>query len=604
MHSRLSLACVTLVLFAVGLVQPPLAVAASVPATVTPLTPAVVPKTVATMPLDATHILTISASDLDVKLASTVTAARVFDTTQQTFGYTLEATKAPAGALSLTVRTLPSGSKMIFADLEARNAPAAVTLAISSISQQAVLHDLGLKPVLTPNKVQGVDYTSGPIGWIDFSRGAASDAPLFLSKAYRYDILTKSYPNGGLSTVRELVSETPTMTIVQDGVSPVTVDLGLDASSAQHCERYFLISSSEISDTLVQAYSVARVMGDEWRWLDPLGSYDKAPYSIEPATKRGYVRSLVDMRGSETLAAYRATRSALFGDMLVNDLYTLGAVRSPDGLWRTDYTSTWVKAESGIVAPYVDTRHNEHLSELSLSIAESLGSRGVIAVAECTKWADVYAAYLSGRAAAGAVVRTPHGMLFADYYDASGKLKVHTSLNHALGEMNYLYDMYLRTADYRYVDLAEQVRAGIDDTAPGWIRPNHDLYYQRNLNGTFSGTDYPVVTYMDLLGARMRIFGIMGEIDPAIEQLLASKAAFLGVRPDRLVADAGATQTPPSGSPQEMQWVLPGALSAPHAGQRFSMWIADVSPGRISATGASPFSSGIWSGAGGSIASG
>jgi hypothetical protein len=293
------------------------------------------------------------------------------------------------------------------------------------------------------------------------------------------------------------------------------------------------------------------------------------------------------MRGPETLGAYKATRSALFGDLLANDLYTLGAFRSKDGLWRTDYTSTWVKSESGIVAPYVDTRHNEHLSELSLSIAEALGSQGVVAVAECTRWADNYAKYLNTLADRGAVVRTPHGILFADYYDASGKLKVHTSMNHALGEMNYLYDMYVRTADPRYVVLAERVRAGIDDTAPGWIRANHDLWYQRNVNGTFGGTDYPYVTYMDLLGARMRIFGIMGAIDPDIEMLLAEKADFLKARPDQMLAEAPQSQLRGSGLPQAMHSALLGAFSAPQAGQSLSMCGSLASAGRAIGTSAS-----------------
>ena len=585
-------------MLAAGLIQPAPALAAP-----SPVASAIA--TSATFSLGPTHALTISAGGLRVQLQSSVTAPRTLSVTQQAMRYTLGAPKNPKGLLTLTLRTLPSGSKMMFVDLEARDSTPSVNLSISSASPSALLHDLNLQPNLTPNKVQGVDRTTGPIGWVDFSLGAATDAPLFLSKAYRYDILTKAYPGGGPSTVRELISETPTMTISQGGAgTTAAISLGLDASGRQHSQRYFIVSSAAISDSVIGIYTIGNVMGNEWRWLDPLGSYDKAPYSIEPETRFGYVRSLLDMRGGGTLSAYRATRSALFGDLLANDLYTLGALRSKDGLWRTDYTSTWVKAESGIVAPYVDTRHNEHLSELSLSIAEALGSQGVVAVAECTRWADNYAKYLNGLAARGAVVRTQHGILIGDYYDASGELKVHTSMNHALGGMNYLYDMYVRTADHRYVDLAEQVRAGIDDTAPGWIRRNHDLWYQRNVNGTFEGTDYPYVTYMDLLGARMRIFGIMGAIDPAIEMLLAEKAAFLKARPDRMLAEARPVQPRGSGLPQAIHSVLPGAFSAPHAGHSVSMCLALGSPGCKSGTCSASSSSDRCAGLGGSISSG
>jgi hypothetical protein len=599
---RLTQACVVIGLLVAGLVPALACAAPAVPATATPTRA----PTVRTLSLGPTHTLTISAVGLDVELKSTVTTKRTLDTTQRTMRYTLGRPAKPSGVLTLTLRTLPSGSKLVFAELEARDSTPSVTLSVSSASDGALLHDLRLEPNLKPNKVQGVDLTSGPVGWVDFSRGAASDAPLFLSKAYRYDVRTKTYPRGGTSTVRELISETASMSVDQGGGSPAAVVLDLAASGRQHAQRYFLISSAPITDSARKASTIAYVTGAEWRWLDPLGSYDKAPYSIEPTTRRGYVRSLLDMRGGKTLAAYRATKSRLFGDLLANDLYTLGAFRSRDGLWRTDYTSTWVKGESGIVAPYVDTRHNEHLSQRSFSIAGALGSRGVIAVAECTKWADEYAKYLSGLEARGAVVRTEHGILFADYYDPTRKLKVHTSLNHALGEMNYLYDMYTRTADHRYVELAEQIRAGIDDTAHGWIRPNHDLYYQRNIDGTFSGTDYRVVTYLDLLGARMRIFAIMGAIDPAIESMVASKALYLGLNADRMLADADPPPTGDGHAPQPEYPAPPRAFAVvPQPGYGRSRCDTPESPvACMSAGDGASVSSASGRGSGGFIASG
>ena len=163
-----------------------------------------------------------------------------------------------------------------------------------------------------------------PRGWVDFSGGAASDAPLFLSKAYRYDVRTKTYPGGGASTVRELISETASMSVDQGGGSPATVALEL-AASGRHTPS--ATSSCRARPSRTRCARQARSPSSRVR--SGAGSIRSAPTTrlptrSSPTTRRGYVRSLLDMRGGKTLAAYRATKSRLFGDLLANDLYTLG----------------------------------------------------------------------------------------------------------------------------------------------------------------------------------------------------------------------------------------------------------------------------------------
>jgi hypothetical protein len=401
------------------------------------------------------------------------------------------------------------------------------TLLTTSVRREFV--DLKLKPDLRHDIHWGVDRTSGPAGWANFGSVNTIQSTAFLSKAYRYKTLVRRYSPVRRSTVKALVSEKPFLSFTTSK-GRQAVRLGLTARK-DSCQRYLIISNRSITDTSTREYSVGAITSAEWSWLDPNGSYEKGPDGIEPFTRVGYVWSLRDMRALETFKAYRATRSSLLEDLLTSNLYTLAITRPADGLWRSKYTSTWVKTESGIVAPYIDTRFNEALAIMSKRIADELTANGVAGLRGARQWTRSFGQYLLGRERANAVVRTPNGLLFPDYYDYRGTLRVHTSLNHALGEMNYLFDMYRETSSTPYLNLAKGIKGGLDDTGLAWIRPNHDLWYERDLDGTYCGDDYVYVTYFDLLAARARIAAILNETDPTLEALIASKERYLGIAP-------------------------------------------------------------------------
>ena len=504
-----------------------------------PLVPAghALARTPATAVLDlgAGRVLHVSAGTRDVVSRSTVGAPAQLGCAQAQRTYRIGTAASPAASLVVTLRALPSGSKLVFAELNAPNGTVPISLQISTASTGAALHDLGLKPNLTYNETTGVDRTSGPIGWVDFASNAKIVGSALVSKNYEYTNLTKVYSKSKTSTVRRFIGETRSIGLGSDAAGRVILSMGLVAHKSV-CQRYVLLTDRAITDTATAEYSVGRVTSAEWAWMDPLGSYGKAPYSIEPATSLGYVRDLVHSRAAATLPAYRTTASGLFEDLLVNDLYTLSLTRSGDGLWRTNYTSTWVKDESGITAPFVDTRNNEQLAEQFLAMTDTLCARGVSSVAPARGWSVPFASYLLGRAQVGAVSRTPHGAFFADYYDSGGTVRVHTSLNHALGEMNYLMKLHIETSNPVYLALATVIKSAVDDTGSGWVRPNSDLWYQRNTNGTYVGTDYVSVTYWDLINSQGLLRALTGSTDPVMQRLITAKAHFLGVTPPTVFA--------------------------------------------------------------------
>jgi len=452
------------------------------------------------------------------------------------------------------VRALGTGSHIVFARLSSPKHSVPVAVSLRSASGSYSLHPFHLKSSPTYSKVWGVDRSSGPWGWVGLSGGKAADGNVFVSKAYIYKDLKKTYGNGKSSSVKQLVSEKDLLSVGRTKNHLVSLSFGM-ATAKNSCERYFLLTGRSIVDTGVPQSRIATVSAAEVKWLAPDGSFAIAPYSIEPATKEGFVRSLLYMRGDQLLDAYKQTNSSLLQDLLLNNEYSLGLIRSSDGLWRTNYTSTWVKSESHIVAPYVDTRHNEAIALASSNIATALVDGGYAPAQGIAAWSWPYWSFLSGRASAGAVVHTAHGFYLSDYYDADGKAKCHASLNHSLGELNYLLTQSGDSSSTPQFALAMNIKSAVDDSGVSWIAPDSDLWYQRNLDGSFGGTDYRTVTYYDLLNSQSLLETLTGSRDAILDQLIASKAQFLNstgtsvpvpTLQDRLATSAaGARRTTP-----------------------------------------------------------
>ena len=449
--------------------------------------------------------------------------------TERRYYYSVGSRKSPVAHVWVTVRTLQTGARIVFARMTAnarKTVPVAVTL--TSPARSFATHNLGLRANLKYDQHSGVDRTSGPYGWVTLATGAKLDRDVFLSKAYRFKTLKKSYGKGKTSTIKALVSEKTLLSVGRRKDHTAQIALGLSATG-DSCERYFLVAPYSVADTATTPALIAKTTRDNARWLDPYGPYGKSSYSTEPPTKVGYAHSLLLMRATDFRGVYQATGSPLFRDLLLNGVYTLSLIRSADGLWRTDYTSTWVKGESGITAPYVDTRHNESLALAAPKIADALNARGIHLADSIRGWASPYATFLSRRAAANAVIHTKHGYYFADYYDASGRAKCHASLNHSLGEMNYLLDLCGSNTSTPLFGVAMKIKAAVDDCGTQWIAPNKDLYYERKMNGHYEGVDYPTVTYMDLLNSQQLFTAVLGKRDPIFDKLIASKASYLGI---------------------------------------------------------------------------
>jgi hypothetical protein len=110
--------------------------------------------------------------------------------------------------------------------------------------------------------------------------------------------------------------------------------------------------------------------------------------------------------------------------------------------------------------------------------------------------------------------------------------------------MNYLMKLHIETSNPTYLALATVIKSAVDDTGSRWIRSNSDLWYQRNTNGAYTGTDYVTVTYWDLINSQGLLKSLTGSTDPAMQGLITAKAHFLGVTPPTAFAPMSAPSAP------------------------------------------------------------
>jgi hypothetical protein len=501
----------------------------------------------ASLALDPTHNVVVSSPKGAVVLRAKSSGPARLGVTERYYYFSVGRSKSPIAHVWLTVRKLQTGAAIVFARMSSDRTTVPVTLLLTSPAKSYSKHDLHLQPNLAYDKHLGVDRTSGPYGWVTLSTGAQLDRSVFISKAYRYKKLTKKYRKGKTSTIKALVSEQTLLSVGREKKNR-TAQIAMSLSARRDsCERYFVVSPYSLTDAKTTPALITEVTHLNVRWLDPAGANRKSSYSTEPTTKIGYAHSLLLLRTDDIRRAYERTDSPFFRDLLLNEVYTLSLTRSTDGLWRTDYTSTWVKDESGITAPYIDTRHNEGIALAAPKIVNAFNTHGITYVNSIRGWASPFATFLARRAAAGGVIRTAHGYYFADYYDASGTAKCHASLNHTLGEMNYLLNQCDGNTASPLFAIAMKMKAAVDDCGTRYIAPNKDLYYERTMNGRYKGTDYPTVTYMDLLNSQQLFTRLLGAPDPIFDKLIASKTEFLGVSVlSRLPAVSALVPSPPA----------------------------------------------------------
>ncbi|KKB41138.1 S-layer homology domain-containing protein [Bacillus thermotolerans] len=458
--------------------------------------------------------------------------------TDHHYYYHMGKASSPLGSLRVTLRKLDNGDVFVFTKF-IHNGDNTYSASVIVPFQQSDNYSLAKYEAF--GKVEqkhdgtfGVDETSHPTGILSAKKGSTITNEMMIGKNYISLHRQHNYSNGDTSVLRELLEERESYQVYTDKArSLVTTHVNMSVRSKAISENWLLLS-----DKRLFAKDANR---DDWfkrtiaeyttinNWLTADGAYTKLPWSIEPGYQMGYGRNVGRLQGGVYLTVYNGNKERYFYDLVVNaiadlDVFSRGAITAgKNPIFPTEYTSTWLKKAYGITAPYFDTRLNENAALFLKNASESLS------IPELEGANLRYADYLVQQKSLGNIIPvTASSYLIADYYGLGhNHAKTHTSLNHALGEMRFLLETYKQTGNTAYLKTAREIKAGIENLHPKWIRSNGDLWYQVNPDLTFAGNDYDHLTLMDLLLSQ-QIFAETGiPRSAAFDAMIRSKTSYM-----------------------------------------------------------------------------
>lgn len=193
------------------------------------------------------------------------------------------------------------------------------------------------------------------------------------------------------------------------------------------------------------------------------------------------------------------------------------------GYWETGPQSEWLYTDFKISAGFYDTRFNTDFATSLLYAYQNYNNKEFLASA--VKYAEFFLQF----AKTDSYTTHNGGILVADYgYHKATHEKTHVSLNHQLAEMNFLYEIYNITGEKRYLEVADKMLLGIEDTRNQWVLPGgnlkYALYYTKNTNKM---EDYPYLTYNDLYQTKALLSKLFNKTNDTIEFLMASKKMWM-----------------------------------------------------------------------------
>ncbi|MET1031404.1 S-layer homology domain-containing protein [Domibacillus tundrae] len=440
----------------------------------------------------------------------------------------------PLGSLRVTLRKLENGDTFVFTKFT-HNADNTYSATVSLPFSQSDSYSLAKYSdqgtvVQEHHDVFGIDETSHPIGVLSVKKGSTVTNEVMMGKNYVSLPKQQTYSNGTVSRLHVLDKEYAGYDIAQAD-NTVTASMNMTVRGKAISDSWALVSDQSLfkSESTRNEWfkrTIAEYISIN-NWLTADGAYTKLPWSIEPGYKMGYGRSINRMQGGIYLTAYQQHNDRYLYDIVLNsvadlDVFSGGEVtKGTQPLLNTEYTSTWLKNAYGTTAPYVDTRLNENAAMFLKNTGEALGI-------ESLKDDNLsYANFLVNQKALGNTIPvTSSSYVISDYYKSSSA-KTHSSLNHVLGGMRFLIVAYEQTGDEKYLKTMRELKAGIENLYPEWVRSNGDLWYQVNPDLTFAGGDYELLTLLDLLLNQESLERIGMQRSAIFDQMIRTKTTYL-----------------------------------------------------------------------------
>ena len=357
----------------------------------------------------------------------------------------------------------------------------------------------------------GYDKLELPIGYYEDELNNT----YIIGQTFHYNLLVSEYDKENKSTIYDLIK--------QENDLEKNSKL-IDMQPNTYADTYIISSEEELFEDDKSIEEYIDLTNKNSSWYTFYGNNYKLQYSIDPFTREGYGKMLnklleedfyqISMENDSNIFAM-ISKSAIFS------LYNHTAQSNLDGgIWLTNYTSTWLSKDYGIKAYYIDTRYNETIGYFLLNLYE---------VTENDKYLKSFLIY------ADFIVElwetesytVNNNKILPDYFSANHSINTHSSFNHQLALINYLFKAYELINDEKYYSTSKEMLNGLLGFNDDWIRENGDIWYQVNYKGEFSGNDYPIVTLDDMLYTFEYLYKFDEEINTQLAKLISSKMKYL-----------------------------------------------------------------------------
>lgn len=433
-------------------------------------------------------------------------------------------------AATITVRSFDNGDHFLFSRLDN---PTAERVVLDVIQKENFVESYELfrydryKIKRNDNDVFGQDVTSYPTGILRFVKTDGSIQERMVGQAYVSEQLELEYENGGKSYMRHLIDE-------QEAISYAMVDTTLMSIHTLHStgrdivDQWYMDSDAQIfeSDENRENWLQETALYYKKRndWYTAEGPYNKMATTTEPMPEdgRGYGRNLLLMKEDRALVLYKEQNDRYFENLVYNSYVNLKNFKKDKDYWQTEVTSTHLKENFGLTAPFIDTRFNEQIALFYYNSGEAFG------LEDYKEPLRNYADLLVSRKEAGHVINvTQDAYYISDYFPVNQEVTTQTSMNHLLGGMNLLLKAYLEFEDEQYLAVASSIMKAIDIHQDDWIRENGDIWYRISTDYSYKGDDYKHLTLEDLINS----YQLWKQVDstklPLLEKFIASKSAYL-----------------------------------------------------------------------------
>ncbi|MDX8366066.1 hypothetical protein [Cytobacillus sp. IB215665] len=445
--------------------------------------------------------------------------------------YTYQILTSPISFLNITKRTLDNGDFFIFTSLQNNSTnpiDVTVTFPIPEVSHYTLQPFDQFLAGRRYNEDIGFDLTTNPLGLLTTYNGSEYYSNVMISKIYHSKELSQIYEDERESIVRELISENRDVDVIVKK-DHLQIKLDMESLGEDIVDHWSLFSEKQLftSDNSFSEW-IKKSNYQKWKtnsWYTAKGPYKKLVTTVEPLpeSQLNYGRNLLLVKDFSALEEYKETKERYFYDLVLNSIANLTVFKGNKEFWETEITSTWLKKEYGIEAPYIDTRHNEGIA-LFLEETGDLLEIPELKIA-LLNYADLLVDQIESRKV---LEIAPDAFLISDYFSFyQDTLPTHSSLNHVLGGLNLLLKSYIETKNEEYLKCAYNIQNAIDLLGEKWLTDEGDTWYQIGPDMTFQGEDYTLLTLEDLL----HTYELWKEIDSkkinTIEMLITSKAAYL-----------------------------------------------------------------------------